>query len=79
MVELGITTVGVEECEYGTPASPQVGFAETDGPVGKDGDRDIVTITFGTGLCCGTAASQLPARRSVPAAGHGSKRLALYG
>ena len=53
MVELGITTVGVEECEYGTPASPQVGFAETDGPVGKDGDRDIVTITFGTGEMSG--------------------------
>lgn len=31
----------------------QVGFAETDGPVGKDGDRDIVTITFGTGEMSG--------------------------
>jgi len=33
--------------------SHQVGFAETDGPVGKDGDRDIVTITFGTGEMSG--------------------------
>jgi len=34
-------------------SSHQVGFAETDGPVGKDGDRDIVTITFGTGEMSG--------------------------
>ena len=27
----------------------EIGFANTDGPVGKDGDRDVVTITFGTG------------------------------
>merc|ERR1719217_1364838 len=33
--------------------SHQEGFAETDGPVGKDGDRDIVTITFGTGEMSG--------------------------
>lgn len=34
-------------------SSKQVGFAANDGPVGKDGDRDIVTITFGTGEMSG--------------------------
>merc|ERR1719247_3691861 len=34
-------------------SSHQIGFAATDGPVGKDGDRDIVTITFGTGEMSG--------------------------
>jgi len=31
----------------------EVGFASNDGPVGKDGDRDVVTITFGTGEMSG--------------------------
>jgi hypothetical protein len=34
-------------------SAKQIGFAATDGPVGKDGDRDIVTITFGTGEMSG--------------------------
>jgi len=31
----------------------EIGFADTDGPPSKDGDRDIVTITFGTGEMSG--------------------------